>query len=192
MQWRTVGAAMALLTMVGCKSGTDAPPPAFAGAVHEADVRFMQEMIGHHAQALTMVALAETRTTNPQLLQLVEKIDISQTDEIKLMEDWLTERGQPLPDLTAHQHHLMPGMLTDEQMAQLAAAQGAEFDRLFLLFMIQHHEGALAMADTLSATPGAGQDSDIFRFVTDVGTDQRDEIYVMDRLLSTLPRSSTR
>ncbi len=191
MQWRTVGAVLALLTMAGCKSGTDTPPVAFAGAIHEADVHFMQEMIGHHAQAITMVELAEGRTTNPRILQLIEKIGISQTDEIGLMENWLRERGQTIPDRSAHQHHLMPGMLTDEQMAQLAAATGSEFDRLFLVFMIQHHEGALAMADSLNATPGAGQDSDIFRFVTDVGTDQRDEIYAMDMLLSTLPRSSS-
>lgn len=163
-----------------------AAEPAAAPAANPADVRFMQDMIGHHTQALVMTAMAPTRGASERILQLAEKIDISQRDEIKMMQDWLTERAQPLPD----EHHAhgtrMPGMLTAEQLAQLDAARGAEFDRLFLTFMIQHHEGALTMVDVLFASPGAGQDPDIFRFATDVATDQLDEIDVMIHMLNML------
>ncbi|MBR9988137.1 MAG: DUF305 domain-containing protein [Gemmatimonadetes bacterium] len=151
-----------------------------------ADVRFMQDMIGHHEQALLMTAMAPGRDAREMVLRLVQKIDISQRDEIALMKAWLTERNQPLPD----EHHmhgmLMPGMLTDSQLAQLRAARGPEFERLFLTLMIQHHEGALHMVDMLFETPGAAQDSDIFRFVTDVVTDQSDEIDIMMHMLELL------
>jgi uncharacterized protein (DUF305 family) len=163
-----------------------AAEPAAAPAANPADVRFMQDMIGHHTQALVMTAMAPTRGASERILQLAQKIDISQRDEIKMMQDWLTERAQPLPD-EHHSHGMhMPGMLTAEQLAQLDAARGAEFDRLFLTFMIQHHEGALTMVDVLFASPGAGQDPDIFRFATDVGTDQLDEIDVMIHMLNML------
>jgi uncharacterized protein (DUF305 family) len=149
-----------------------------------ADVQFMQNMIGHHAQAIIMAALAPTRGASGDVLRLAQKIDISQRDEIVMMKGWLVERKQSAPD-EAHAHHMMmPGMLTPEQMAKLEAARGREFDRLlFLTFMIQHHEGALQMVETLFKSPGAAQDSDLFRFATDVGVDQRDEIYVMQKML---------
>jgi uncharacterized protein (DUF305 family) len=148
-----------------------------------ADVQFMQNMIGHHAQAIIMAALAPTHGANGDVLRLARKIDISQRDEIGLMKRWLEERKQSVPD-EAHAHHMMmPGMLTPEQMAKLEAAGGREFDRLFLTYMIQHHEGALQMVETLFKSPGAAQDSDLFRFATDVGVDQRDEIYVMQKML---------
>ena len=159
-------------------------PPAQAGpGFTVADVQFMQNMIGHHAQAIIMAALASTHGASSNVLKLAQKIDISQRDEIGLMKRWLEERKQSAPD-EAHAHHMMmPGMLTPEQMARLEAARGREFDRLFLTFMIQHHEGALQMVDTLFKSPGAAQDSDLFRFATDVGVDQRDEIYVMQKML---------
>lgn len=151
-----------------------------------ADVRFMQAMIGHHAQAITMAALAPSRTTSDALLRLAQKIDISQKDEIAMMKQWLTERTQAVPD-DAHSHTMMmPGMLHAAQMAELEAARGPDFDRLFLTSMIRHHEGALHMVDALYQTPGAAQDSDLFRFVTDVDADQRDEILAMQNLLATL------
>jgi uncharacterized protein (DUF305 family) len=165
-------------------------PDATAGPGYTvADVRFMQHMIGHHAQALVMAAMAPTHGASDRLLQLAQKIDISQRDEIAMMTHWLSARGQPIPDST-HVHTMMPGMLNEQQMAQLDAARGTEFDRLFLSFMIRHHEGALQMVAEMFQTPGAGQDPDLFRFVTDVDADQRDEIYVMQQLLDTIGQGS--
>lgn len=151
-----------------------------------ADVRFMQHMIGHHAQALTMTAMVPTHGAGDQLRKLGEKIDISQRDEIAMMERWLAEREQPAPE-DGHMHAMnMPGMLSPDQLAQLDGARGREFERLFLMFMIQHHRGALQMVEELFDSPGAGQDSEIFRFATDVDADQRDEIYVMQSMLDML------
>jgi uncharacterized protein (DUF305 family) len=170
--------------------------PATAGPGYTvADVKFMQHMIGHHAQALVMAAMAPTHGASDRMLQLVQKIDISQRDEIAFMEQWLKDRKQALPPDGYMSHMMMPGMLSPEQMMQLDAARGREFERLFLIFMIQHHEGALQMVEELFDTPGAGQDPDIFRFATDVDADQRDEIYVMTTMLDTLentPGSSSR
>ena len=151
-----------------------------------ADVRFMQGMIGHHAQALDMTALVATRSSSDAIRKLAQRIELSQADEIKMMQEWLTGRGQKVPD--QHAHHapgatLMPGMLTAEEMARLAQAKGPEFDRLFLEFMIKHHEGALTMVQDLFAQPGAGQESDVFAFASDVNADQRMEI---DRMRAAL------
>jgi uncharacterized protein (DUF305 family) len=158
--------------------------PASAGPGYTlADVRFMQDMIGHHAQAITMAVLATSRAESDNVLKLARKIDISQRDEIKFMQQWLRERNQGVPDSAQAHAMQMPGMLTSAQMTQLAATRGREFDRLFLRFMIQHHEGALMMAKTLFASPDPAQDSDLFRFATDVVADQGDEIYVMQSML---------
>ena len=154
-----------------------------------ADVRFMEGMIGHHAQALAMTALLDSRTASDDMRKLARRIEASQADEIKMMQHWLEARRQSVPDPHAHHAHaatLMPGMLTPEEMARLAAARGAAFDRLFLEFMIKHHEGALTMVKDLFATPGAGQESEIFAFASDVDADQRMEIDRMAAMLSTL------
>jgi uncharacterized protein (DUF305 family) len=156
-----------------------------------ADVRFMQAMIGHHAQALEMVSLLQTRTNREDMRLLARRIELSQEDEIRLMQEWLRMRGLQVPD--AHAHHapgatLMPGMLTPEEMGCLAAATGKEFDRLFLEFMVKHHEGALVMVSELFASPGAAQESDIFSFATDVDADQRIEIARMGAMLRELPQ----
>jgi uncharacterized protein (DUF305 family) len=198
------------------QAGPAAPPPAqeagSAMAAHEAmamehelpatagpgftvaDVRFMQNMIGHHAQALVMAAMVPTHGADEQLRKLAEKIDISQRDEIAFMERWLRERHQAVPAEHDSMHMMhamqMPGMLSPEQMEQLDAARDTEFERLFLTFMIQHHRGALQMVETLFASPGAAQDSDIFRFVTDVDTDQRAEIFTMQSMLAVLGTAS--
>ncbi len=148
-----------------------------------ADVEFMQGMIGHHQQALEMVALLPPRTSRDDMKLLGRRIEVSQLDEIQMMQDWLRARGQTLPDPHAHHQHgatLMPGMLTQEEMAALEAAKGVEFDRLFLQGMIKHHGGALVMVRDLFASPGAGQDGDIFQFASDVESDQQMEI---DRML---------
>jgi uncharacterized protein (DUF305 family) len=152
-----------------------------------ADVRFMQAMIGHHSQAVEMVALVPSRTTSEDMKRLALRIDLSQADEIAMMKRWLTDRGQTLPDPHAHHHPggLMPGMLTADEMAQLAAAKGPEFDRLFLTGMIKHHEGALTMVQELYGSGGgAGQDSEIYAFASDVDADQRMEIDRMRGMLA--------
>jgi uncharacterized protein (DUF305 family) len=158
----------------------------------DSDVMFMQRMITHHAQAVEMTTLLKTRTINEDLKKLALRIELSQSDEIALMERWLRDRGQPVPDRhAAHQHGAtstsgMPGMLTQEQLDQLAAASGVDFDRLFLEGMIRHHDGALVMVKDLLATPGAAQDSEIFAFISDVDTDQRMEMERMGMLLKEL------
>lgn len=146
----------------------------------------MQHMIGHHAQALVMAAMAPTHGASEHFQRLAQKIDISQRDEIAFMKQWLTERKQAVPPDDYMAHGAMPGMLSAEEMARLDAARGREFERLFLAFMIRHHEGALTMVEELFDAPGAGQDPDIFRFATDVDADQRDEIYVMQTMLAML------
>ena len=160
----------------------------------------MQGMIMHHAQAVEMTALINERTTNKDLRLLGARISHSQADEMKYMERWLKLRGEstsmPMPsmqhtpgmDMSKHQHHtLMPGMLKQEQMDALKKAKGKEFDRLFLAGMIQHHKGALAMVDELFNTAGAGQDSELFNFATDVDNGQRAEIRAMETMLGEKP-----
>ena len=158
-------------------------PPRAPG---KADIEFMQGMIHHHSQAVEMTALMPTHTHNKKLLALGQRISISQTDEMKFMKQWLQERGQPamapMDDMDMEMP-LMPGMLTKQQMEALAKAKGAEFDRLFLTGMIQHHGGALTMVDDLFAVPGAGQDAVLFDFVTDVDNTQSAEIRIMQGLL---------
>ncbi len=165
-----------------------------------ADVTFMQGMIHHHAQALDMVALLKTRTGSDDMQKLAERIRISQTDEIGMMQRWLRARGQDVPD--PHALHMpgmimpgmdhgpmMPGMLTPDEMAHLATVKGAEFDRAFLEGMIQHHGGAITMVKDLFATPGAGQESVVFAFASDVDADQRMEIDRMSAMLAKLKES---
>jgi uncharacterized protein (DUF305 family) len=154
-----------------------------------ADVRFMQGMIGHHAQALEMTDLLNTRTKSDDMRKLALRIEVSQRDEIKRMQEWLRARGEALPDPHAHHAHdaaLMPGMLTAAEMQRLAAASGQAFDRLFLELMIKHHEGALVMVRELFASPGAAQDGDVFAFASDVDADQRMEIVRMSAMLKEL------
>jgi uncharacterized protein (DUF305 family) len=156
-----------------------------------ADVQFMQGMIGHHAQALEMTALLPSRTSRDDMRLLAQRIELSQADEIKMMQHWLEVRGADVPGLHSHHAHgakLMPGMLTPEEMNRLAAAMGSEFDRLFLEFMIKHHEGALIMVDELFSNPGAGQESEIFAFASDVEADQQMEIDRMGAMFRELQK----
>ena len=191
-RWKTVAGLAAAAWALAC-----APAAAQAGASPgapphtEADARFMREMIGHHAQALEMTSLVPERTQRADLRLLAERISVSQQDEIALMRQWLRERGEAAPDTAAHgghgahgheghgghdAHAAMPGMASPEEMARLAAARGAEFERLFLELMIRHHEGALTMVAQLFATPGAAQDASTYQFAADVDADQRMEI----------------
>lgn len=156
-----------------------------------ADIKFMQGMIGHHQQAIEMVALIDARTSRDDMRLLGKRIDLSQVDEIAMMKDWLEVRRQQVPGPNAMHMHgaaLMPGMLTEDEMARLAAAKGAEFDRLFLEGMIRHHEGALTMVRDLFATPAGGQDPAVFSFASDVDADQRMEIDRMGALLITIAK----
>ena len=155
----------------------------------DADVKFMQGMIGHHQQAVEMVALIPTHSTRPDMQLLGKRIDLSQQDEMKMMRRWLEVRGKEVPGEHAMHMHgatLMPGMLTAEEMDRLAAAKGSEFDRLFLEGMMKHHGGAITMVNELFATPGAGQEVEIFSFASDVDADQRMEIDRMGAMLNAI------
>jgi uncharacterized protein (DUF305 family) len=157
------------------------------GALYtEADVRFMQGMIAHHAQAIYMSRLAAAREANPRVLKFANKIDQSQQAEIRLMQEWLRANHQFTPDTSAWRHMSMPGMLTSAQLEQLDAAKGTEFDRLFLTFMIQHHQGALKMVSDLFGTPQAAQDVDVSVFANDVQIVQTAEIGIMNQMLNVL------
>ncbi len=154
-----------------------------------ADAKFMQGMIHHHAQAVDMTQLLATRTNSEDMKKLALRIELSQNDEMKMMRRWLAVRGQEVPG--EHAHHMpgapmMPGMLSADEMVRLAAAKGTEFDRLFLEGMIKHHAGALTMVQELFATPGAGQDSEIYAFASDVDADQRMEIDRMAAMLAAI------
>jgi|SRR5689334_18610276 len=158
----------------------------------QADIDFMQGMIMHHAQAVDMTALIPSHTNNKELRLLGARISRSQSDEIKFMQRWLAARGEsvatvmpgmPGMDNSGRPMSLMPGMLTPQQMEALQKAKTTEFDRLFLLGMIQHHRGALTMVNDLFNVAGAGQTADVFDFATDVDTTQRAEIRVMESML---------
>ncbi len=209
LRWRISGVVLTVTAAISCRTADPASKPAIvqpgapgessrviAAAVAadlskvgytDADVRFMQGMISHHAQAVEMVALIPDRTSREDMRLLGHRIDVSQADEINMMRHWLEVRHQEVPDQHAHHMHaLMPGMLTQEEMDRLAAASGAEFDRLFLEGMIKHHGGALTMVRELFDTPGAGQDVEIFAFASDVDADQRMEIDRMGAMLNTV------
>ncbi len=154
----------------------------------DADVKFMQGMIAHHAQAVEMGALVEERSNREALLAMAQRISISQEDEMAMMRGWLEERGQQVPD--EHAHHnmseddMMPGMLTAEDFEQLRQAEGPAFDSLFLQLMIAHHKGAIEMVETLLDQPGSAQDSVLYEFTTDVTSDQNSEIERMNAMLA--------
>ena len=154
------------------------------------DVRFMQDMIPHHQQAVEMAALVETRTNNSDIVDISGRIDASQADEIEFMRDWLTSRGEETPGAHAHHQthmsHEMMGMATPAQMAGLAAAEGVEFDAMFLTSMVTHHEGAVSMVEDLLEQPGSAYDPVLFEFVNDIVNDQSAEIERMNDLLAGL------
>lgn len=157
----------------------------------DADVGFMQGMISHHAQALEMTELLASRSTSPDMHKLSKRIEISQADEIGMMQEWLRARGREVTEVHAHHVHgatLMPGMLTPEEMNRLGRARESAFDRLFLELMIEHHQGALVMVAELLSQPGAAQASDIFAFTSDINADQSMEIKRMRSMLQELPQ----
>ena len=160
-----------------------------------ADVSFMSNMIGHHSQALAMSRLAPTHGASQSIQILAARIINGQQDDIVLMQQWLSDRRQPIPEaspsgkmiMNGVEHaHLMPGMLTDAQMRELDGARGKDFDRLFLIYMIQHHMGAVTMVKELFSTYGAGQNDTVFKFASDVNVDQTTEIARMEKMLAEL------
>jgi uncharacterized protein (DUF305 family) len=242
-----LGAALALLAAAASPAAgaqTDTPSTAELEALYwerqraaqerytADDVRFMTGMIGHHAQALVMAEMARRNGAGPAVRRLAARIDNAQRDEIRTMQRWLEDRGEPVPRvhiegtrLTIHMngddhagaghggmdhgqadpsgmghsgmdysemdhggmdHSQMPGMLSDAQLAELDAARGIEFDRLFLAYMIQHHGGAVVMVDELFAADGAAQEGNTFKLASDIQVDQRTEIARMQLLLDDL------
>lgn len=201
---RVIAAALfALVTSAGGRNaarGQGATPPAYPGRYPytAADVHFVTGMISHHAQAIVMAGWAPTHGASHSVSVLCERIINAQTDEIALLQMWLKDRNQPVPQakpmpmpmpmMDGMQHDmLMPGMLSDGQMKQLDSARGREFDRLFLTFMIQHHKGAITMVEQLLASPGAAQDEFVYKFQSDVYADQGTEIERMEKMVLTLP-----
>ena len=165
--------------------------------VYDADVNFFSGMIPHHAQAVKIARWAATHGANDAIKRMSERIIVAQTDEIGLMQGWLRDRGKPVPAADAtHMTHmqggvehkmLMPGMLTDEELATLDKARGVEFDRLFLTYMIKHHNGAVSMVDELFKQYGGGQDETVFKMASDIYADQTTEVGRMQVMLDALP-----
>lgn len=196
--------AFACLGVVSPNARAQATQPKGKGAppYTAADVQFMQGMIAHHSQALDMCAMAPTHGAGEKVSLFCKKVIISQRDEIQLMQTWLRDRGEKVPDPNDKMAHdmpgmkmdadamLMPGMLTAAQMKQLDAAHGAAWDSTFLTGMIQHHGGALSMVAALFAAPGAGQTPEVFGFATGIDADQRAEIERMQGMLSSYQRRS--
>ncbi|MGH7501792.1 MAG: DUF305 domain-containing protein [Longimicrobiales bacterium] len=156
----------------------------------------MSGMIHHHAQAIVMAGWSASHGANPSIRTLSERITVAQTDEIRLIQQWLREMGEAAPEpsptgrrivMDGVEHDmLMPGMLTAEEMSQLDRARGEEFDRLFLTFMIKHHEGALTMVDELFESYGGGADDFIYKIASDTFADQGSEIDRMQRMLDAM------
>jgi len=199
MQIRALATLALILCLgAGCTSTPKAnlhPTPPGLGRLpySDADVEFMSGMIPHHAQAVIMAGWAPTHGARSDVAILCERIVVAQRDEIAMMREWLGDRGQEVPDATSTRHKmkmdgaihemLMPGMLSDEEMAALDKARGPDFDRLFLEGMIKHHQGAIDMVDVLFKSYGAAQDETVFKFASDVYADQGIEIERMREML---------
>jgi uncharacterized protein (DUF305 family) len=174
-----------------------APAPPGRYAITRADVDFVTGMISHHAQAVVMANWAPDRASSRAVKVLCARIINAQTDEIVIFQQWLADRGQPVPEakpmptrmmMGGVEHEMMmPGMLSDAQMTELEQSTGVDFDRNFLAFMIQHHQGAVTMVNELLASPGAAQDEMVFKFASDIYADQTAEIERMQQMLSSLP-----
>lgn len=163
----------------------------------EADVKFMTGMIAHHAQALIMSRLAPKNGASAEIQRLASRIINAQQDEIASMQQWLRDREQPVPEINIDGLNLMieingepytmykkmRGVLSDQQLEDLAAAKGSDFDKLFLEYMIEHHSGAVYMVENLFNKDGAAEDNEAFRLASDIQVDQRTEIDRMQQML---------
>ena len=191
------GTALAACSGGAPAATSTAPQPPARPRPVEADIEFMAGMIHHHAQAIVMSEWAPTHGASDALQRLAERIVVAQTDEIRLAQTWLEDVGAPVPEpdpagmrmtMGGMEHvMLMPGMLNEGQMAELDRARGREFDRLFLEYMIMHHEGALAMVEKLFGSYGAAQDDFVYKFASDAFADQSTEIERMQRMLDAIP-----
>jgi uncharacterized protein (DUF305 family) len=192
-----------VVTVLGCGTAQQPVPAVPEPAAHpaprmqhtQADVRFMRDMIHHHAQAIVISEWAPTHDAGAEIRTLAERIINAQKDEIASMQKWLRDRGEAVPDPKAkpammqggahHEgHHTMPGMLTEAQLRELDATRGEEFERLFLRLMIQHHRGAVTMVNELFGSVGAAQDESVFKLAADISADQSSEIARMQRMLA--------
>ncbi|MBE2319749.1 DUF305 domain-containing protein [Solirubrobacter sp. CPCC 204708] len=161
-------------------TAADAPE----GGIHEADVKFAQDMIHHHNQALVMTRWVPDRTSSPSVRLLAKRMEVSQTDEVAFIKKWLEKHGKPAGE-HAHGAERMPGMLNEEQLDALQDAQGKRFDQLFLAYMTQHHEGAIQMVQQLWAD-GGGNEPELSQFAMHVDSDQSIEIKRMAQLAADL------
>ena len=192
-----------VVSAAGCatapQSGLHPTPPGLGQFPYsDADVDFMAGMIPHHAQAVVMAGWAPSHGARKDVAILCERIVVAQRDEIAMMQEWLRDRGQPVPDAASTRHRmkmngvehdmLMPGMLSPEQLTELDKARGTEWDRLFLRAMIRHHEGAIKMVDDLFASYGALQDDDVYKFASDIYADQSTEIERMQKMLDSIDK----
>src|SRR5262249_37843474 len=207
--YRARAAILFLVAAAACSSGGSGsarpqgaptpaphPPGAATNRINQADVNFMSGMIPHHAQAVLIAGWAPSHGASPEVQRLCERIVVGQRDEIGLMQAWLKTRALEVPPANATHakmvmngmthEMLMPGMLTDEELKQLDASRGVDFDKLFLAAMIRHQQGAIMMVDDLEASPGARQDETVFRFSSDVYADQTTEIDRMQKMLAAL------
>ncbi|HEX7979894.1 MAG TPA: DUF305 domain-containing protein [Gemmatimonadaceae bacterium] len=188
--------APATVTSSSAAATAPARPAAPVRAPNEADVNFITGMIGHHAQALVMAGWAPSHGANASVRVLCERIINEQHDEIATMQTWLRDRNLPVPEAKAgpmrmkmngmEHEMLMPGMLTEDQMKELDTARDADFDRLFLKYMIQHHQGAVTMVLDLFDTNGAAQEQSVYKLASDVQADQTSEITRMQKMLASL------
>ena len=180
------------LPAAGAAQGMLAPQPG-RQTYTAADVAFIQGMIHHHAQAVLIAGWATSHGASPQVQNLCDRIIVAQNDEINTFQLWLKQRGQATVDLNATHammpsmdpKAMMPGMLSDDQLAKLDAARGTQFDELFLTDMIQHHEGAVKMVNDLFAV-GSGEDETVYKFATDIYADQTTEIARMQKMLAVI------
>lgn len=195
-----VAGAMLFLNPAHVVAQTSGGGSAQVGYYAPADAQFMRDMIGHHSQAVLIAGWAPTHGASPTILRLTERIINGQGDEIALMERWLGDHNEPLPDtsmagmhhdMPGMQHTMMPGMLSQAQLDSLNAAQGPQFDQLFLRYMIQHHQGAIVMVNQLFGTQGAGEEERVFRFASDVYADQTTEIDRMEKMLAAMSPSGS-
>ncbi|MEK8073209.1 DUF305 domain-containing protein [Rhodococcoides navarretei] len=172
---------------MGSMSSTPASsaPASSTAQFNDADVMFAQMMYPHHAQAVEMADLANGRTDNPEVLSLASAIAAAQQPEMDQMTTWLTEWGQPMPDMDmgdmgGMDHSSGSGMMTAQDMDALMAASGPEFDRQWLTMMIAHHTGAIEMANTEIAD---GSNPDALEMARAIVATQQQEIETMQRLL---------
>jgi uncharacterized protein (DUF305 family) len=192
-QERAAGVLAAIAVVVCATAATAQGGPAPAHNYTADDVHFMSGMIHHHAQAVLMAGWAPTHGASPAVRTLCERIVVAQRDEIALMQRWLGDRHEAVPDgdathdmMPGMETAMMPGMLTAAQLSQLDSARGPEFDRRFLRFMIMHHQGAITMVNQLFGSQGGGEEEIVFKFASDVYADQTTEIDRMQKMLAAM------